>query len=122
MAQRLNMRLVLLAALGACPAAHAQGALIDPTRPPTVMPADAVGDAAQPTGRLQSILISGTRKLAVIDGVTVPLGGKIDGATLVAIDETGVKLKRGEAIETLKLYPNIERQAIEADANKKESR
>lgn len=121
MAQCLNMCLVLLAALGACPAAHAQGALVDPTRPPTVMPAEALG-AAQPAGRLQSILISGTRKLAVIDGVTVPLGGKVDGATLVAIDETGVKLRRGEAIETLKLYPNIERQAIEADANKKESR
>lgn len=120
MAQRLSMRLMLLAALGACAAAHAQGALVDPTRPPTVMSAEA-GEAGQPAGRLQSILISGTRKLAVIDGVTVPLGGKVDGATLVAIDETGVKLKRGEAIETLKLYPNIERQSIEAD-NKKESR
>ena len=122
MAQRLNMRLLLLAALGACPAAYAQGALVDPTRPPTVMPAEAAGDAAAPAGRLQSILISGARKLAVIDGVTVPLGGKVDGATLVAIDETGVRLKRGEAIETLKLYPGIERQPIEAAADKKESR
>ena len=42
--------------------------------------------------------------------------------SLVAIDETGVKLKRGEAIETLRLYPGIERQAIEAAADKKESR
>jgi len=123
MAQRLNVRLMLLAVLGACPAAHAQGALADPTRPPTVAPSVEPGaDAAPATGRLQSILISATRKLAVIDGVTVPLGGKVDGATLVAIDETEVKLKRGELIETLKLYPNIERQSVEAAANQKESR
>ena len=74
MAQRLNVRLMLLAALGTCPAAHAQGALVDPTRPPTVMPSEAAGDAAQHAGR------------------------------------------------TLKLYPNIERQPIEAAANKKERR
>lgn len=122
MAQRLNMRLVLLAALGACPMAHAQGALVDPTRPPSYAPAGATADAAQPAGRLQSILVSATRKLAVIDGVTVPLGGKVDGATLVAIDETEVKLKRGDAIETLKLYPNVERQSVDAAAEKKESR
>lgn len=122
MAQRLNLRLVLLAALGACPVAHAQGALVDPTRPPTYMPAESAAGAAPSAGRLQSILISATRKLAVIDGVTVPLGGKVDGATLVAIDETEVKLKRGEVIETLRLYPNIERQSVEAAANKKESR
>jgi MSHA biogenesis protein MshK len=122
MAERLSAPLVLFAVLSACPAAHAQGALADPTRPPTIMHSGTVGDAAQPSGRLQSILISATRKLAVIDGVTVPLGGKVDGATLVAIDETEVKLKRGEVIETLKLYPNIERQSFEAAANRKESR
>jgi MSHA biogenesis protein MshK len=121
MAQRLSVQLMLLAALGACPVAHAQGALADPTRPPTVT-TEPTGDGAQSGGRLQSILISATRKLAVIDGVTVPLGGKVDGATLVAIEETEVKLKRGEVIETLKLYPNIERQSVEADAQKKESR
>jgi MSHA biogenesis protein MshK len=122
MAERLSAPLLLFAVLSACSAAHAQGALVDPTRPPTLIPAETVGDGAQPAGRLQSILISGARKLAVIDGVTVPLGGKVDGATLVAIDETGVRLKRGEAIETLKLYPGIERQPIEAAADKKESR
>jgi len=122
MAERLSAPLLLFAVLSACPAAHAQGALADPTRPPTMMASEPSGDGAQPAGRLQSILISATRKLAVIDGVTVPLGGKVDGATVVAIDETEVKLKRGEVIETLRLYPNIERQSVEAAANKKESR
>ena len=122
MAERLSGPLLLFAVLSACPAAHAQGALADPTRPPSYVAAEPTGDSAQPTSRLQSILISATRKLAVIDGMTVPLGGKVDDATLVAIDETEVKLKRGEVIETLKLYPNIERQSVEADDNKKESR
>ena len=122
MAERLSAPLLLFAVLSAGPAAHAQGALADPTRPPTMMPSEPSGDGAQAGGRLQSILISATRKFAVIDGVTVPLGGKVDGATLVAIEETEVKLKRGEVIETLRLYPNVERQSVEAAANKKESR
>ena len=104
--------LMLIAASSA-----AQAQLADPTRPPTVSGAQG-GEAGRRGPRLQSVLISGTRKLAVIDGVTVPLGGKVDGATVISIAETEVKLRQGEEVQTLKLYPGIERQPVD----KKESR
>jgi MSHA biogenesis protein MshK len=61
---------------------------------------------------LQSILISPQRKLAVIDGRTVPLGGEVNGAKLVAITEGGVTLRRGAQTETLRLNPGIEKKAV----------
>jgi MSHA biogenesis protein MshK len=115
MAQRLKALMLPAAlALVAWPAAHAQPALSDPTRPPNVL-AGAARDASQPVEtpaqRLQSVLISPHRRLAVIDGRTVPLGGKVDGATLVQIAETHVTLKRGDELKTLELYPGVERKA-----------
>ena len=118
MAQRLKA-LMLLAALplAAWPAAHAQPALSDPTRPPNVLPcamrdASARGEAPTAASRLQSVLISPQRRLAVIDGRTVPLGGKVDDATLVQISETHVTLRRGAELKTLELYPGVERKAV----------
>jgi len=118
MAQRLKA-LMLLAALplAAWPAAHAQPALSDPTRPPNVLPgalrdASTRGEAPVVASRLQSVLISPQRRLAVIDGRTVPLGGKVDDATLVQIAETHVTLRRGAELKTLELYPGVERKAV----------
>ena len=112
MAQRLTAGAgALLAFLGASPAgqaAHAQ-ALADPMRPPQAAAAADEALAAVPGGsRLQSILLSPGRKLAVIDGRTVPLGGSVDGATLVAIRETEVVLQKGAERETLKLNPGVQ--------------
>jgi MSHA biogenesis protein MshK len=122
-AERLTAAVLAVALLGAACAARAQ-ALADPTRPPTVMASPAGADGMGSRGpRLQSVLISGTRKLAMIDGVTVALGDRFDGATVVAIAETEVKLRQGESVQTLKLYPGIERQPVEsATANNKENR
>jgi len=119
MAQRLKA-LMLLAALplAAWPAAHAQSVLSDPTRPPNMLPG-ALRDASRPgdappatASRLQSVLISPQRRLAVIDGRTVPLGGRVDDATLVQIAETHVTLRRGDELKTLELYPGVERKAF----------
>lgn len=121
MAQRLKgLMLLATLALAAWPAAHAQPALSDPTRPPNVLPG-AARDASQPAdapataSRLQSVLISPHRRLAVIDGRTVPLGGKVDDATLVQIAETHVLLKRGDEVKTLELYPGVSRKAAGTD-------
>jgi hypothetical protein len=38
----------------------------------------------------------------------VPLGGSVDGATLVAIRETEVVLQKGAERETLKLNPGVQ--------------
>jgi len=121
MAQRLSSRaFAYAAALVAAPAGWAQGALPDPTRPPSApavtnvqaSPGNDASPAAPMQPRLQSVLLAGARKLAVIDGVTVSLGEKLDDATVVEISETQVKLRRGGEVETLELYPGIERRPI----------
>jgi len=119
MVERLSAATLAFALAGAACASQAQP-LADPTRPPTSVAPRAANESAGAGGpRLQSVLISGTRRLAVIDGVTVPLGGRFDGGTVVAIDEAEVKLRHGDGIQTLKLYPGVERAPVE---NKKESR
>ena len=50
----------------------------------------------------------------MIDGNTVPLGGKLDDAVLVGIAETHVTLRRGTALEVLPLYPGIERKPVKS--------
>ena len=114
MAQRLRALLLLTALpLAAWPAAHAQPGLSDPTRPPSPLVGTArEGGPREASGlRLQSILISPQRSLAVINGTAVPLGGKFDQATLVQIAETHVTLKQGNELKTLELYPGIARKA-----------
>jgi MSHA biogenesis protein MshK len=120
MAERLKPGMfacALVAAFSSAVAA-AQARLIDPTRPPQSAPApDEPGKptdqkAAKSAPRLQSILISPQRKLAVIDGRTVPLGGEVNGARVVAITERGVTLRRGAQTETLRLNPGVEKKAV----------
>jgi len=124
MAQRLMpmAALVLLGAWSGHPA-RAQ-ALADPMRPPAAAAERAAPEAqaAPGAGRLQSVLISPARKLAVIDGRTVPLGGSVDGATLVAIRETEVVLQKGAERETLKLNPGVQWKPVPRLAPAKEAK
>lgn len=103
MAQRLMAILALAAS-----SALAQG-MSDPMRPPSATVEMPQGEAPAPS-RLQSVLISPGRKLAVIDGQTVALGGRVGDATLVAISPTQVTLQVGAAYQTLKLHPGIEKK------------
>jgi MSHA biogenesis protein MshK len=98
-------------------AAFAQGGLADPTRPPNTVATPQGGEEQAAGGRqLQSVLLSGGRKLAVIDGNVVPLGGTLGDARVVRITETEVVLKTGEETETLKLYPGVDKQAVKRGA------
>ena len=92
----------------------AQGpALADPMRPPAAPAGSGGAQDEAPAGRqLQSVLLSRGRKLAVIDGTMVPLGGMVGDARLVKISETEVTLKNGDEIEVLKLYPGVDKQPV----------
>lgn len=109
-----GIRLVGAAVLAGAGAAFAQG-LGDPTRPPLAGDAaDAAANAANaaPATRLHSILLSRGRKLAVIDGQMVPLGGMIGDAKLVRISESEVALRRGEETEVLRLLPAVGKKLV----------
>jgi MSHA biogenesis protein MshK len=117
----------MLAALALAGTASAQAALGDPTRPPNIPPGavavgqEAPGADAASLPRLQSVLISPSRRVAVIDGRTVALGGNIGGATLVQIAETHVTLRTGGETTVLELHPGVGRKAatMRDDKNKK---
>ena len=83
--------------------------LSDPTRPPAVLGMAGEAQTATPGApQLQSILISrnpGGRRVAVISGQTVRLGGRIGNAVLFQISQNEVVLKRGRTLETLQLSP-----------------
>jgi MSHA biogenesis protein MshK len=117
-------RLVALGlAFGFAAGAAAQSArLADPTRPPSVA-AERPGQAAARSGpQLQSVLISPTRRVAVISGNAVALGGRFGDATVATITESAVVLRYSNRRETLELIPNVdkrERRVADAAAREK---
>ena len=93
--------------------------LSDPTRPPNAGGAPGQGDADTSPTVLQSVLISPGRKLAVINGAVVPLGGKVGEATLAGISETQVVLKYSDRTEVIKLLGGIERIPVTSGKEKR---
>jgi MSHA biogenesis protein MshK len=85
----------------------------DPTQPPgggTVL--DGTRGGAVDGPRLQSVLIAPNRRLAVIDGRTISLGGMFGSAKVVRITESEVVLQTGADRQTLKLHPEIEKRGV----------
>jgi MSHA biogenesis protein MshK len=87
--------------------AYAQ-AMHDPMRPPSV--AAGVDSAAVPSGRLQGVLTSPQRKLAVIDGQVVPLGGPVRDAKLAGVSDSAAVLRKNGERDVLLMHPNIEKK------------
>jgi len=98
----------LTVALATAPAAAQT--LPDPTRPPPEAASAAQGEtpaAPVPDGpQLQSVLTGEHgREVAVIDGKTVRVGEKIDGALLVRVGKNEAVLQRGATRVVLHLFP-----------------
>jgi hypothetical protein len=75
--------------------------------PAAIMAPTAAGAMeAQPAG-LQSVIISGQRRAAIIDGETVELGGKHGDATLIEVNEGSVVLKGAQGRQVLTLFPGV---------------
>lgn len=104
----MNRALVLLLVCAAGTALAQREVLVDPTRPPIAASEPSEKEKAAPAGpQLQSVLISPTRRVAVISGNTVVQGGKYGGATVVAISEGTVLLRYADRKETLHLLPGV---------------
>lgn len=103
----MKPRLCFLLLWSASAALHAQ--VLDPTVPPAELQGSADGEGkARPqprSPRLQSVLISPRRRVAVIDGAAVRLGQSHRGAVLEKLTETEAVLRRGSEREVLKLFP-----------------
>lgn len=108
--------LACAAALVSAPAAGAE-AMVDPTRPPLGISAPG-GRSLETAGRpvLQSIIITGQRRSAVIDGQRVDLRGRFGDAEVVQITESEVVLRSPAGTEILKLYPGVEKTVRRTEA------
>lgn len=97
---------------------HAQ-TMTDPTRPPAAFDRGQ-GAAAVGTGpMLQSVLIASGRSEAIISGQTVRLGEKFGDAQVIKITDTEVVLRNGKELQTLRLFPSIEKRPTYSHAGTK---
>jgi MSHA biogenesis protein MshK len=108
--------LVMLLVGVAGPASAQPMGLVDPTRPPYPGGESIARESAPPRGpQLQSVLISPTRRVAVISGNTVAQGEKYGSATVVAITEGAVLLRYADRKETLRLIPGVAKRVRRTD-------
>lgn len=104
MAARMTLG-ALLALLASLPAA---AVLPDPTALPAAPAAS--GEASGPAVSLTAIKRIGTRRVAVIGGQEIAVGGHYQDARVVRISESEVTLRRGAEITVLKLYPQVDKR------------
>lgn len=103
----------LVMANGLSGAAQAQS-LPDPTRPPIGM--DAMVPATAPSGpTLQLIRTLDGKRMAIISGQTVKVGGKVGDAVVTRIDEDRVALRGAEGVVVLKLFPDVEKSSAASE-------
>lgn len=119
MADRLMLaQAIAAAATLALSAGSSAQALTDPTRPPLELMSAATAAATTRTP-LQSILLSSTRKGAIINGQYVALGGTYGRARLVKITATEVTLKGDHGLEVLQLHPPMEKTSAASSDDRK---
>ena len=97
-------------------------AAADPTQPPAAWGGGSTDVVADEAGglRLQSVLIPQRgRSVAVIGGVTVPLGGHLGEAKLIRLSEREAVLEGPDGVTHLYLTPNIEKQMIATPGSRK---
>ena len=116
----LYCALFLLLAFHAVPAFAEE--LPDPTRPPAIIAMPVIAASGVASGvadkpaRLQSIIISKTRRAAIIDGETVELGDKHGDAKLIEVNEGSIVLLSAEGRQVMALFPDVKMTITKATA------
>ena len=108
----------LLLLFAATPVSVAES-FLDPTRPPAAPGLAQEGTAPASGPVLQSVLISPGRTVAIISGKAVSIGEKFGEARVVGITESEVQLRNGTDLQTLKLFPGIEKRLTSGRAGTK---
>jgi MSHA biogenesis protein MshK len=85
--------------------AHAQEQL-DPTRPPIGIRTPSVEYHAD-SGGLQAVMISPTRRAAIINGQTVVLGGNYGNERLIEVSEGRAVLENEHGRRELRVFSNL---------------
>jgi MSHA biogenesis protein MshK len=104
-------RSVILAA-GLFATGLAMGApFADPTRPAAATEGAGAPGGAETGPRVESILIAPDRRIAVINGEPVMLGGRTAAGQVIRITESEVVIRGAEGEQTLKLFPELASRA-----------
>lgn len=82
--------------------------LSDPTRPPGASAGGENDDGGGSGGHLQSVILSGGRKLAIIDGVAYKVGERVGDARVLSIDAEVVRLRDAQGVQVLRLSPALQ--------------
>jgi MSHA biogenesis protein MshK len=114
-------RAALSLALSLFSALAAAQSIKDPTRPPAgfgtaVEAASAEAPSSGPV--LQSVMLSPTRRSAIISGQMVSRGENYGDAVLAEVAEDHVVLRRGTGTQVLKMYPGAEKRYPRAEKGK----
>ncbi|MGQ0547378.1 MAG: hypothetical protein ACT4P3_18935 [Betaproteobacteria bacterium] len=115
------MLTAFLSGVGAAQAQAPSGILVDPMRPADAQEAATAGrrGAPAPAGAgVQVILTSPERKLAVIDGKVVPIGGDARGGTLVGLSDSAAVLEKQGGRDVLLMHPAIDKKPPSRAAKK----
>jgi MSHA biogenesis protein MshK len=72
----------------------------------------AASGAASGAPVLQSVMLSPTRRAAIISGQLVRLGESYGDAVLAEVAENEVVLNRGGTLQVLKMYPGVDKQEV----------
>lgn len=114
-----SMAILAVAAIMASPWNCLAGTdgMIDPTQPPMIMTPSGVGvlgAVGEPAGPvLQSVLMAPGRKIAVISGQPVQVGGKYGDAVLIRITDQEAALRNTDGtLQILKMHPAVEKKII----------
>ena len=120
MVKPVNIKRACLAAgLLVLAVAAAAETLTDPTRPPAaLMPALTGAQEADAGPALQSVLVSRGRRIAIISGKEVRVNDKFGDARVVRITDTEVVLRSGKEVQTLKLFPDVEKRTAQRASRK----
>ena len=90
-------------------------AMGDPMAPPASLgaPQGAKSDTRAAANGLQIVITSPDRKLALIDGAVVPLGGAAREGTLAGMSDSAAVLRKNGEHDVLFMHPNIEKRRRE---------
>jgi hypothetical protein len=84
--------------------------MADPMRPPQAGSSGQATSTAPSTDGLQVVITSPQRKLAVIDGVVVPLGASVRKGTLDGLSDSLAVVKKNGERDILLMHPGIEKR------------
>ena len=114
MVSGMNRQWLVAAAFAVLARGTSAYGLTDPTRPPWIDPAGAVGARAP---GLQAIMRDGARRFALIDGRVATVGARVGMARLVAIHHDSVVISGRDGTRRLFLVPgrSVRKTAILKD-------